>query len=48
MVQTRIILVIFAFLLSPIILSDSAYAVVSEGCEMKKNTALLFDNENKT
>jgi hypothetical protein len=34
MVQTRIILVIFAFLLSPIILSDSAYAAVSEGCEM--------------
>ena len=34
MVQTRIIFVIFAFLISPIILSDSAYAKLSEGCEI--------------
>ena len=31
---TRIIIVIFAFLISPIFLFDSAYAAVSEGCEM--------------
>jgi hypothetical protein len=31
---TRIIIVIFAFLISPIFLFDSAYAAVSEGCEI--------------
>ena len=31
---TRIIIVIFAFLISPIFLFDSAYAAVSEGCGM--------------
>jgi len=30
----RIIIVIFAFLISPVFLFDSAYAAVSEGCEM--------------
>ncbi len=32
--QTRIIIVMFAFFISPIFLFDSAYAAVSEGCEM--------------
>ena len=34
MVQSRIIIATFAFLLSPIILFNSAYATVSEGCEI--------------
>ncbi len=32
--QTRIITIMFAFFILPIFLFDSAYATVSEGCEI--------------